>query len=1063
MADFDPYHKWLGIPPKDQPADHYRLLGIERFESDGDVIEAAADQRMGHVRNYQTGQSSSLSQKLLNELAAAKLCLLDPERKKAYDAKLQAELPKPTAPSTKRVIDEPSASVVPLAGLDVAPSPRDLARLSSRRATPVAKTRTRPNWRWPAMAGGGVVLLAALAVWFSSAGFREAPDNPDARRNGGRTLREQASTDPQKLESQSRDRQTATIAAGPGPPAANPDAMPGGDRQIAEEVLRRGGTVTVTSAGKRTTVDQLNALPASDLEVVEVRLMHADAAKVADLEFLARAKRLDVLSLFGSPITASSLVPFAGHPTLRDLNLEETRLPSGSIKAAVPLPNLEALLLAVCEVGRRDLVDITALKKLRTLGLQGAKLNDEDMALLEEIPALEGIYLYAVPITDAGLAMVARAAPLLRLLVISATKITDDGLRNLTVLKHLKQLDIAGNPQLTGRGLQWLAEMPSLEQIKLDQTSITDDSLAALAALPALKTLLLSGTAIGDAGLKRLSSLGTLEYINLTNTRVTAPAIEEFRQALPNCRIVADPAPQVAAAKPSAASSDTIEPGQPPVVEKPPDSAARPSIPEGDIMESAKKLVHDTYRDELDDADPAAAVRLLLSAASETTNDLAAQAALLSTAVEIASDAGDLRLAFESLDELGRRFKFDALAAKVAALETAAKSVRDNKRRAALVNRALELMDENQEARRFDLAERSAKVGASLAARLKDAELRKAIAAKRKSLDKQQKSHESRARELAAARRTLANNPDDRASNEIVGTCLIVDQNDWTAGLPHLAKARQPKLQAAAQADLAGAPEPQQQVAIGDRWWDLADSADASDARAFRSRAVHWYSQAVARLSGLSRAKVDKRIKEAGELRVAGQESLRGKHADISLAPGVALRLIQIPASADGAVKSFWLGETEVTEAQWAVVMGGIAKDAALPKGDLGFDDCRNFLVRAGDFTTRFVLRIPTESELRHASLAGQSVESWFQEVDDHVWYKENSRNRLQPVATKRPNPFGVYDLVGNCWEWCDKSRLFGDSSDTPRDRLKNGPGVSGDETGNRNWASGLRIAGDLR
>lgn len=55
---FDPYRKWLGILPKDQPPNHYRLLGIELFDDDPDVIEAAADQRMTHVRTYQTGQNS---------------------------------------------------------------------------------------------------------------------------------------------------------------------------------------------------------------------------------------------------------------------------------------------------------------------------------------------------------------------------------------------------------------------------------------------------------------------------------------------------------------------------------------------------------------------------------------------------------------------------------------------------------------------------------------------------------------------------------------------------------------------------------------------------------------------------------------------------------------------------------------------------------------------------------------------------------------------------------------------------------------------------------------------
>ncbi|MGW8257453.1 MAG: hypothetical protein ACWGMZ_08215, partial [Thermoguttaceae bacterium] len=86
---FDPYHRWLGIPPKDQPAHHYRLLGIELFEDDPEVIRDAAQRQMAHVRNYQLGRHSALSQKILNELATAKTCLLDSDKKIAYDAEIK--------------------------------------------------------------------------------------------------------------------------------------------------------------------------------------------------------------------------------------------------------------------------------------------------------------------------------------------------------------------------------------------------------------------------------------------------------------------------------------------------------------------------------------------------------------------------------------------------------------------------------------------------------------------------------------------------------------------------------------------------------------------------------------------------------------------------------------------------------------------------------------------------------------------------------------------------------------------------------------------------------------
>jgi hypothetical protein len=88
-APFDPYHRWLGIPPTEQPPTYYRLLGLALFESEPEVIRDAAEQRIAHVRNYQLGQYSALSQQILNELAGAKACLLDAASKAEYDKSLQ--------------------------------------------------------------------------------------------------------------------------------------------------------------------------------------------------------------------------------------------------------------------------------------------------------------------------------------------------------------------------------------------------------------------------------------------------------------------------------------------------------------------------------------------------------------------------------------------------------------------------------------------------------------------------------------------------------------------------------------------------------------------------------------------------------------------------------------------------------------------------------------------------------------------------------------------------------------------------------------------------------------
>ena len=93
MAEkFDPYHKWLGISPKDQPPNHYRLLALDVFESDAEVIDAAANRQMAYLQQRATGEHGALSQKLLNEVATAKVCLLSPARKAEYDEQLRPKL-----------------------------------------------------------------------------------------------------------------------------------------------------------------------------------------------------------------------------------------------------------------------------------------------------------------------------------------------------------------------------------------------------------------------------------------------------------------------------------------------------------------------------------------------------------------------------------------------------------------------------------------------------------------------------------------------------------------------------------------------------------------------------------------------------------------------------------------------------------------------------------------------------------------------------------------------------------------------------------------------------------
>jgi hypothetical protein len=133
FAPFDPYHRWLGISPKDQPPDHYRLLGIDRFEADPEVIRDAAERQMGHVRRYALGPQRDLSQKILNELGAAKACLLNPKKKAAHDERLRANV----APANDARLPDPPAARPPVTeepAVASAGSLRDASEIASEAA-----------------------------------------------------------------------------------------------------------------------------------------------------------------------------------------------------------------------------------------------------------------------------------------------------------------------------------------------------------------------------------------------------------------------------------------------------------------------------------------------------------------------------------------------------------------------------------------------------------------------------------------------------------------------------------------------------------------------------------------------------------------------------------------------------------------------------------------------------------------------------------------------------------------------------------------------------------------
>jgi hypothetical protein len=166
--NFDPYYEWLGIPPKHQPPHHYRLLGIEMFEDNHNVIERAADRQMAHVRTYQTGKHAKLSQQLLNEISSARVCLLDQSKKSKYDEELRTA----GAQGDSDLAEGKAAAAELNINIQAPGRPSKVSAVAKRRApgrpskvSAVSKRRSRKSSLWvqPAFLVT-VVLIISVAV-----------------------------------------------------------------------------------------------------------------------------------------------------------------------------------------------------------------------------------------------------------------------------------------------------------------------------------------------------------------------------------------------------------------------------------------------------------------------------------------------------------------------------------------------------------------------------------------------------------------------------------------------------------------------------------------------------------------------------------------------------------------------------------------------------------------------------------------------------------------------------------------------------------------------------------
>ena len=125
-------------------------------------------------------------------------------------------------------------------------------------------------------------------------------------------------------------------------------------------------------------------------------------------------------------------------------------------------------------------------------------------------------------------------------------------------------------------------------------------------------------------------------------------------------------------------------------------------------------------------------------------------------------------------------------------------------------------------------------------------------------------------------------------------------------------------------------------------------------------------------------------------------------------------------------VRSFLLGQTEVTYGQWKALMGPGSRSISqcgddCPVSQVSWEDAQIYVKKLSERTGRHY-RLPSESEWEYAARAGGSGGWSFgddeDQLDRHAWFWSNSFGRTQVVGQKQPNGFGLFDMYGNVWEW---------------------------------------------
>ncbi len=290
----------------------------------------------------------------------------------------------------------------------------------------------------------------------------------------------------------------------------------------------------------------------------------------------------------------------------------------------------------------------------------------------------------------------------------------------------------------------------------------------------------------------------------------------------------------------------------------------RSPVPSAAAQRKALTLVREVYESQYAEAKtPGRRESLageMLKRARETA-DLPNKYTLLRVARDL-SIQGNGTTAFLAVDEMATTFQIDRLAMNTDVLAQLAAMAKTSLHNKAVAEKAVELIEPALAADNFTLAGRLADLGLTTAEKSRNATLLKQLAALGDEVQDAAAAYAT----VKVALAVLQAKPTDPDANLAAGKYYCFRKGDWDSGLLMLSLGSEAALKDVAIREIEGAPDVADQMALGDGWWSLAETASGDEKSAMLLRAGRWYKTAETKLTGLDKAKVGKRLEEIAKI-----------------------------------------------------------------------------------------------------------------------------------------------------------------------------------------------------